>query len=567
MSKRKKPIDYFILMKQWDAKKNTADPAGLTIGSGQKAWWICDEGHSWEARICNRAKGTDCPYCTNRKVLAGFNDLQTRNPALAKEWDREKNELTPLQVTCGSREMVFWRCSEGHSWRAAVSDRSKGSNCPVCNNKKVLAGFNDLLTLKPELAKEWAYEKNSLQPSQVTPGSEKKVWWKCKEGHYWKAYISNRNAGSDCPYCTNRKVLAGFNDLQTLNPELAKEWDSGKNALLPTQVTVMSNRKVWWICKEGHSWKAEITKRSIGGGCPYCAGKRVLRGFNDLETLNPELASEWDFEKNTFLPSQVTLGSGKTVWWKCAKGHSWRASICSRVKGNGCPYCSGQRVLIGFNDLRTLNPGLAKEWDYEKNVIEPTQTTTNTTKKAWWKCEKGHSWQAQIGSRNHGSECPYCTGRLLLPGFNDLQTRRPDIANEWDHEKNALAPSQFAAGSNKAVWWKCEKGHSWKATVNCRSNKRKGRKDGSGCPYCAGKKVLFGFNDLETLNPQLSVEWDCEENTLTPSQVTVASGKSVWWKCKKNGHSWKATIASRTVNGNECPYCAGAFPYTPRCVK
>jgi hypothetical protein len=438
----------------------------------------------------------------------------------------------------------------------------------VCNNKKVLAGFNDLLTLRSELAAEWAHEKNSLLPSQVTPGSEKIVWWKCGEGHYWKASICNRNAGSGCPYCTGRLVLAGFNDLQTLKPELAGQWDTKKNTLSPTQVTVMSNRVVWWICKEGHSWKAEVCKRSIGGECPYCQNRRILVGVNDLQTLRPDLAGQWDSEKNKFSPYQVVPGSGKMAWWKCDKGHSWKSSISSRSKFNRayCPYCINQHILAGFNDLKTLNPGLADEWDFEKNELLPSQVTSGSDKEVWWKCEKGHSWKAQIVSRNRGCKCPYCTGRLLLPGFNDLQTLRPDLADEWDDEKNKLSPSHFAVGSNKAAWWKCEKGHSWKAMVASRSRKGNGRRAGCGCPYCAGKKVLPGFNDLKTLNPSIADDWDDKKNVLTPSQVTVASGKYVWWKCG-NGHSWKASVASRTVNGTNCPYCNGLFPYSPRCVK
>ena len=330
----------------------------------------------------------------------------------------------------------------------------------------------------------------------------------------------------------------------------------------------MSGKAAWWTCVKGHSWKAEIAKRSAGSGCPYCDNQRVLEGFNDLKTLRPDLALQWDSEKNILAPSQVVAGSGKQAWWIRDNGHSWKAAILSRSKpnGNGCPYCANQRVISGFNDLHTLNPVLVKEWDLDKNVILSSQVTTGTTRKAWWKCSESHSWKAQIFSRNRGSRCPYCTGRLLLSGFNDLGTRRADLASEWDYDKNTLTPSQVSFGSIRTVWWRCDKGHSWKATVSSRGSIGIGRSRRSGCPYCAGKKVLIGFNDLKTLNPKLADEWDPDKNTLTPSQVTVASGKSVWWKCKR-GHSWRTNVASRSVSGNNCPYCSGLYPYTPRCVK
>ena len=83
-----------------------------------------------------------------------------------------------------------------------------------------------------------------------------------------------------------------------------------------------------------------------------------------------QLLAEWNWEKNLelkFDPSLLTVGSGKKVWWKCSNGHEWQATIDGRNSGRGCPYCSGNKVLKGYNDLQTINPNLAKEWNYEKN--------------------------------------------------------------------------------------------------------------------------------------------------------------------------------------------------------
>jgi DNA-directed RNA polymerase subunit RPC12/RpoP len=192
-----------------------------------------------------------------------------------------------------------------------------------------------------------------------------------------------------------------------------------------------------------------------------------------------------------------------------------------------------------------------------------------SNKAVWWKCKKGHSWKATVNSRSRkgkgrkqGGGCPYCAGKKVLAGFNDLETLNPVVAGEWDNGKNMLTTSQVTVASGKSVWWKCRKeGHSWRATIASRTI------NGNNCPYCAGQRVLKGFNDLETLNPELADEWDCEKNLLAPSQVTVGSGKYVWWKCHKEGHSWRTTVADRHSNGSRCPYCLGAFPYTPRCVK
>ena len=123
-----------------------------------------------------------------------------------------------------------------------------------------------------ELMAEWNWERNKdITPSQLTLGSSKKVWWKCEKGHEWQAMIGNRNKGSGCPYCSGRYAVKGENDLQTINPTLAKEWNYEKNnGLTPVDVMPNSDKKVWWKCSKGHEWRATIGSRNTGSGCPVC---------------------------------------------------------------------------------------------------------------------------------------------------------------------------------------------------------------------------------------------------------------------------------------------------------
>ena len=136
-----------------------------------------------------------------------------------------------------------------------------------------------------------------------------------------------------------------------------------------------------------------------------------------------------------------------------------------------------------------------------------------------------------------GTGCPVCTGRQALAGENDLATLYPDIAAQWDEEKNgALHPSNVTAGSNRRVWWRCEKGHSYRAMIAQRVQR------GDGCPYCANRKVLPGFNDLATAAPLVAKQWHESLNgALTPEMVTAGSHKKAWWQCSY-GHAWKAVI-------------------------
>jgi DNA-directed RNA polymerase subunit RPC12/RpoP len=270
----------------------------------------------------------------------------------------------------------------------------------------------------PKLAKEWHPEKNGkLTPKDVTPGSQKRVWWKCKKGHEWQAVIHSRNHGYGCPCCSGLKVCKD-NCLATINPKLAKEWHPEKNDTLTAKdVTPGTDRKVWWKCEKGHAWQATISSRTQGRNCPYCSHK-IVCDETSLATVNPKLAKEWHPEKNgTLTPADVTPGIGKKVWWKCRKGHEWKASICERNYGQRCLYCSGRKACKD-NCLATKKPKLAKEWHPEKNgKLTPKDITPGSHKKVWWICSYGHEWQAVVKNRTYGTGCPGCYNKLRREGW------------------------------------------------------------------------------------------------------------------------------------------------------
>ena len=220
------------------------------------------------------------------------------------------------------------------------------------------------------------------------------------------------------------KLIVGYNDLLTKNPNLAKEWDYSKNTgLLPQDVSVGSKKKVWWKCRICNNvWEATINSRNSGAGCPICGRKKAIRntlvtklenGANSLFSKNPPFLCEWDYSRNLNLtPKDCTPSSSKKVWWICSKcGNSFYSSICGRYnEGKGCPVCAGTTVREGINDLATINPTIALEWNYEKNHnITPKSITANNSRKVWWKCQTcGFEWQAIVSDRNRGTGCPNC---------------------------------------------------------------------------------------------------------------------------------------------------------------
>ena len=285
-----------------------------------------------------------------REFIEKDNSILLLNPKISEEWNYEKNgDLKPEYFAPNSGKIVWWKCRKEHEWQSRINNRNRGIGCPYCSGRNAVKGVNDLQTVDSTLSKEWNYEKNvGLTPSDVLPNSEIKVWWKCQNGHEWQAMIGNRTKGQGCPYCSGRKVLKGFNDLQTVMPDLAREWHPSKNRdLKPCDVTRGSNKKVWWKCLKGHEWQATVGSRSKGAGCPYCSSRKVLNGFNDLQSANPDLAKEWNYEKNSGLtPAEVTPNSRKSIWWKCsACNYEWKTSVSNRNNQNtGCPKCSKKKT-------------------------------------------------------------------------------------------------------------------------------------------------------------------------------------------------------------------------------
>lgn len=198
--------------------------------------------------------------------------------------------------------------------------------------------------------------------------------------------------------------------MKTTHAEWHPTKNEGKSILSATK---NSRLKYWWICGKGHEYQARFAEYFNGNGCPVCAGKVVLPGYNDLETLNPSVAAEWHPTKNNGItPKQVTVSSQKKVWWLGKCGHEWETAIYHRNEGKGCPYCTGRKILIGFNDLATTHPLVAREWHPTKNgALLPTEVSKGMDKKAWWLGICGHEWESSIKNRCRGSGCPYCSGR------------------------------------------------------------------------------------------------------------------------------------------------------------
>jgi len=267
------------------------------------------------------------------------NSLADKFPKISKEWHPSKNgSTTPKDVNAGSPKKYWFKCEKGHEWKTSLNNRtSNKTKCPYCVKLNALKN-NCLESQYPKIAKEWHPTKNgNTAPKDVRFSSHKKYWFKCEKGHEWRPRLSNRTSNSaGCPYCIGKKVC-GDNCLETLYPEIAKEWHPIKNGkITPKDVVAHSNKKYWFQCNRRHEWKTELSSRTGKEkiGCPFCGNQKVCED-NCLETLYPKIAKEWHPTKNgKITPKGVLSGTAKKYWFQCDKNHMhlWKASYLIELK-------------------------------------------------------------------------------------------------------------------------------------------------------------------------------------------------------------------------------------------
>lgn len=544
-------IDNEKLMKEWDFKKNSnINPENVALNSKKKAWWMCEKGHSYLSRIDSRNAGTGCPYCSGNKVLSGFNDLATKKPNVINEWDYSKNDgLLPNEITAGSAKKVYFVCKKGHEYLMKVRDYYSGYNCPICMCRIIIPGINDLASYDKRIMKEWNYKKNKkIDPQKISPNSSKKVWWIGECGHEWHTSIYSRTKmNTNCPICAEERhasvseksvlyYLKKFGRYEEIYENYKDEYIK-----LELDIYIPSIRTA--IEYDGERWHKNINKD---------LNKDIMCQDNNIKLIRIRECGTPEYD-STSIKILMTQNKNKGLEEAINKllKHLQIENVEVDLDRDKTAILSMINFMTKENSILIKYPELSKEWHPSKNGnLKPQHTKEGSNKKVWWLGRCGHEWQAVVHDRVAGDNCPYCSGHRVLKGFNDLETKRPDIAKEWNYHKNGdLTPNQVTIASSKKVWWIGKCGHEWQATISHRTVNNR------SCPYCSGNKVLAGFNDLATLNSKLVAEWDYEKNTSTPSEYTLHSGAKVWWKCKICEHEWQATIDKRS-NGRGCPNCA-----------
>jgi very-short-patch-repair endonuclease len=485
--------------------------------------------------------------------------LAAVNPKLAQEWhSRRNNSLTPFDIPPNSHKKVWWKCQKGHEWDARCADRNRGQGCPECSNKRA-GKDNNLAVTHQHIASEWHPTKNKKTPYEVTYGTQQKVWWQCQRGHEWQMPVKARTVDQQgCIKCkqgfqSSIPEQAIFMYVKRAFPDTVSRYKvNGKvevDVFIPSlQLAIEYDGRVYHQNKKQRDFqKNQFLKEQ---------GIKLIRilEFEKKRNLMPQTEHPYTFihafnkhySKEYFQSLDLAIlyifnFIQKNLGVKLSSNliidsYSERTAIYGQIS-----------TTAWENSLAICHPELLKEWNHEKNQgLSPYKVPRGAKQSVWWRCEKGHEWEAVVSNRTKSinpSGCPDCYRDL---GENTLVHTHPDLAIEWNYQKNiGKLPEHYSFGSHEKIWWKCPNGHDWEAHIYYRT---RSNKNPSTCPKC--RSIAF-------THPNLVEEWDYEKNgILDPWEVTTKSAQDVWWKCKE-GHEYKAIVYNRTreKNARNCSIC------------
>ncbi|WEG08645.1 zinc-ribbon domain-containing protein [Microbacterium horticulturae] len=302
---------------------------------------VCRHGHTFTHTSADLEPR--CPRCPRAgAAIPGVNDIASQAPRLVKQWDWQRNgALSPTMVATSSHDKLHWLCKKQHPFSATPSNRTQNDQgCPVCQNRRVLAGANDFATRFPRAFAELSPSAvHRYNPYVHTPSSDVCTRWTCAAGHEFPATFKQRATGYTCPQCRRLASVALRGSLAEKHPAIAAQWVDTGTGRTAHDYSPGSKKPGRWRCERGHEYDMPIERRVAGCGCPYCAGRRLLPGFNDLAATHPRIAAEWHPYLNWTTPDQVFPGSNKKWHWLCPNGHRVYRSAAHRILSGGCAEC------------------------------------------------------------------------------------------------------------------------------------------------------------------------------------------------------------------------------------
>lgn len=551
---------------QWHPTLNAPTrPDSVASRSNKKYFWLCEKGHSYDATPDKRIAGEGCPYCNNRRLLVGYNDLATVYPNIAQEWDYTKNDGTPKDYTHRSTYKASWKCSIcEYTWEAKISSRvdSKYQLCPKCSiakrgeQKHKRALLNSGAITDPQLISEWDYERNTRGPEDYTPMSNENVYWICSKCTYqFKAKINNRTLRKSCACCAGKVVVQGINDLNTTHPNLAAEWHPNKNGdLSPTNVSHGMATKIWWICPEGHEYTASLLHRSAGTNCPICNSGRqtsfaeqavyfyIKKLFPDALNRYNELFSN-SMELDIYIPSiKLAIEYDGMAWHKSDKleREKRKYKLCKEkgiklIRLMEKPPEGG--ILLTADESLTILDGNMYEKKHLEKCIRMLLDKLDPESNMWTRNKAVFRNTIDINIERDEAEIRKFMTNLRNGSFAEMY---PELAKEWHPTKNGdLTPEKIKPHSSIRIWWKCKDC----TTDYCTTASH--RVYGTGCPKCGIEKnaksrrkaiVMIDPSSLKELKTFNSISAASKETGINPSNISTVCKKK---RPTAGGYIWR----------------------------
>lgn len=549
-------VKYPEIAKEWDYNRNSPlRPENIAPQTAKKYWWICSEGHNYEASPNNRVRGkSKCGTCY---LLA--NSLSIINPTLAKEWHPTRNNgLTANDVTYGCNNAVWWLCPIcGYEWKAKINNRHKGRGCPDCS-KGLHTSFSEQALF---------YFIKQIYPDAI---SQHKI-----EGIEVDIYIPSHKIALEYDGCyyhntlhkiqkdTQKNIFLRDRDMRLIRVREDGSYPMNDDIckIIPT-VHTADYKYLQSTIETVLQYLSEITKTVIDILVNVDNVKNYIlkemryvkydNSFAYFAKVNQDIKTLWDYEANHPLtPEMVSVKSSKKAHWICKNNpnHKWVASIASISNGTGCDWCANRHQYTTDEWVKNATEAHNGRYNYDKVKY------INSKTKVIIVCAIHGEFEQMPSQHLIGNGCPWCAGQGGYHKLNVLATVYPNLAKEWDYEhigNNELTPNDVLITDNaNNYWWKCNNGHphSYKAKISARIR-------GVGCAVCHGKQISYD-RSLECLRPDLVAEWD-KSNTLKPSEVTLGSEKIVTWKCLNPDHPlYQLMVAGRVVAKYGCQLCSG----------
>ncbi len=558
------------LSKEWDYVKNAPlTPNDVTYGSQKIVFWICPICHqSYPKKISNRTapskqktESKKCPVCLGRYIIPEYNSLKALYPdIIAKEWDYEKNILTPDSIAPHSNQVFWWKCEYNHSYAASPNNKisKNGGECPYCSGHRV-SDQNRLTLICPELAKQWHPTKNNKDASDVSFGSNEDAWWLCPICSYeWKAKINNRYNGRGCPNCSKgqhtsfpEQVIYYY--IKLLFPDAVSQYKLESveiDVFIPSVNIAIEYDGGYWhkslykykkdICKNKFIYNHHIHLIRIRESDCYQMTEDHCKIFPIVYTSN--------YETLTIVIKEVIKYIGALT-----KLSLYVDVDIQKVRNNIISSAFYVKPANSFAAFMVNNPDVVKaDWDYDLNFpLTPEMVKPHSSKYAHWICKqnKNHRWTAPISSISNGFGCSRCANRYQYSTEEWIEQAMEVHGDKYDYSKVEYV------NSDTDVVIICTTHGEFKQNPSRHLS-------GNGCPWCVGQGGFHPLNSLAKVRPDLALEWDYEHignKGLTPRDVAINdSVNEYWWKCN-NGkpHSYKASISFRISRDSGCAVCHG----------